>query len=190
MGSWSKVKKRLKHSRLTERTQARVVEAVVESTMLHNCSTRTWTISELNRMQSKIDQGYRFIWSSKNKPPLREIEEKRKNRWDIRKALRIRSILSKVERRSLERFGHVIRMPEDRTTKQVTSGWLQKLESTEKPRKRYQGTPRYWMKLAIESGWDTQCPYSSPGPPPMETNREAANKTHSEMRRDTEQLHR
>ena len=34
MGSWRKLKKQLKHSRLTERTQARVVEATKESIML------------------------------------------------------------------------------------------------------------------------------------------------------------
>ena len=41
MGAWTKVKRRLKNSMLTERTQARVVEAVVEKTMLYNCQVRT-----------------------------------------------------------------------------------------------------------------------------------------------------
>ena len=34
MGSWKELKKQLKHLRLTERKQARVVETIVESTML------------------------------------------------------------------------------------------------------------------------------------------------------------
>ena len=41
LGSWSKMKKKPKHSRLTTRTEARVVEAIVEGTRLYNCSTRS-----------------------------------------------------------------------------------------------------------------------------------------------------
>ena len=154
MGAWSKVKKRLKHSRLSKRTQARVVEAVVESTMMFNCSTRTWNASEINRMQKKADQCYRYIWSSKTKPPLMEMEEKHMNRWNVRKELRVRSIRNKIEKRSLERLGHVLRMPEESRTKQVTFGWLSKLECTDKERKKFRCTPRYWIKLAREAGWD------------------------------------
>ena len=154
MGAWSKVKKRLKHSRLSKRTQARVVEAVVESTMMFNCSTRTWNASEINRMQKKADQCYRYIWSSKTKPPLMEMEEKHMNRWNFRKELRVRSIRNKIEKRSLERLGHVLRMPEESRTKRVTFGWLSKLECRDKERKKFRCTPRYWIKLAREAGWD------------------------------------
>ena len=41
LGSWSKMKKKPKHSRLTTRTEARVVEVIVESTRRYNCSTRS-----------------------------------------------------------------------------------------------------------------------------------------------------
>ena len=74
-------------------------------------------------MQSKMERCHRYIWSSTNKPLLREIEENRKNRWDGRET-KTSPVRSKVDRRSLERFGHVIRIPEHRTTEQVTFGWL------------------------------------------------------------------
>ena len=122
MGAWTKVKRRLKNSRLTKRTQARVVEAVVESTMLYNCQVRTWNVSEINRIQRKVDQCYRYVWSSKTQPPLKEMEQKHKNSWNVRKELRIKSVRSKIEKRSMERLGHMIRMPDDRRVKHVTFG--------------------------------------------------------------------
>ena len=81
MGAWSKVKRRLKHSRLTKKTQARVIEAVVESAMLYNCSVRTWSIGEIKRLQKKVDKCYRYVWSGKTQPPLKEMEKKKKNMW-------------------------------------------------------------------------------------------------------------
>ena len=154
MGAWAKVKRRLKHSRLTKRTQARVVEAVVESSMLYNCHIRTWTLGEIARMQKKVDRCYRYVWSSKNQPPLKEMEKKRKNMWNVRKEMRVKTMRMKVEKRSLERMGHVLRLPEDRRTRQVTFGWLSTLETEKKEKKRYRCTPRYWLKLAKEAGWD------------------------------------
>ena len=154
MGAWTKVKRRLKNSRLTKRTQARVVEAVVESTMLYNCQVQTWNVSEKNRIQRKVDQCYRYVWSSKTQPPLKEMEQKHKNRWNLRKELRIKSVRSKIEKRSMERLGHIIRMPDDRRVKRVTFGWLSKLEETEKPRAKYRCTPRQWIKLMCEAGID------------------------------------
>ena len=154
MGAWTKVKRRLKNSRLTKRTQARVVEAVVESTMLYNCQVRTWNVSEINRIQRKVDQCYRYVWSSKTQPPLKEMEQKHKNSWNVRKELRIKSVRSKIEKRSMKRLGHMIRMPDDRRVKHVTFGWLSKLEETEKPRAKYRCTPRQWIKLMCEAGID------------------------------------
>ncbi|XP_075256680.1 uncharacterized protein LOC142349151 [Convolutriloba macropyga] len=154
MGAWSKVKRRLKHSRLTKKTQARVIEAVVESAMLYNCNVRTWSIGEINRLQKKVDKCYRYVWSGKTQPPLKEMEKKKKNMWNVRKELMIKSVRAKIERRSLERLGHVIRLPEERKTRRIAFGWLSKLEETPKPKKKYRCTPRYWMKLTREAGWD------------------------------------
>ena len=125
MGAWTKVKRRLKNSRLTKLTQARVVEAVVESTMLYNCQVRTWNVSEINRIQRKVDQCYRYVWSSKVQPPLKEMEQKHKNRWYVRKELRIKSVRIKIEKRSMECLGHMIRMPR-RQKSEARNFWLVK----------------------------------------------------------------
>ena len=54
--AWSKVKSRLKGSKMSKKMQARIVETCVESTMLFDCQARTWQISEINRMQSQMDR--------------------------------------------------------------------------------------------------------------------------------------
>ena len=43
---------------------------------------------------------------------LKEMQEKYKNAWNVRKELKIKSVRMKTEKRSLERTGHVVRMPE------------------------------------------------------------------------------
>ena len=105
-------------------------------------------------MQKKVDRCYRYVWSSKNQPPLKEMEKKRKNMWNVRKEMRVKTMRMKVEKRSLERMGHVLRLPEDRRTRQVTFGWLSTLETEKKEKKKYRCTPRYWLKLTKEAGWD------------------------------------
>ena len=87
------------------------MEAIVESTMLYNCHARSWRVGEINRLQTTVDNCYRYIWSTKNKPPLREIEEKHQNAWNVRNSLKIKIIRMKIEKRSLARLRHVIRMP-------------------------------------------------------------------------------
>ena len=149
MGAWAKVKRRLKHSRLTKRTQARVVEAVVESSMLYKCHIRTWTLEEIARMQKKVDRCYRYVWSSKNQPPLKEMEKKRKNMWNVRKEMRVKTMRMKVEKRSLERMGHVFRMPNNRITKKITLGWYAAEDET-LPFRNNQTTLGYWKKLVRE----------------------------------------
>ena len=85
---------------------------------------------------------------------LMEMEMKMKNRWDVRKELEIKSIRMKIEKRSLERYGHVLRMGDERTVRKVTFGWMKQLENEKKERKKHRCTPRYWSKLAKEAGWE------------------------------------
>ena len=42
---------------------------------------------------------------------------------DVRGRLGIRAVESKVEKRMLERIGHIIRMGDERLTKAVVLGW-------------------------------------------------------------------
>ena len=65
----------------------------------------------------------------------KEMERKYKNRWNKRKELRVKSIRMKIEKRSMERLGHKIRMPEDRRTKHITFACLSNLEKTAKSKK-------------------------------------------------------
>ena len=60
----------------------------------------------------------------------------------------------KIEKRSLERYGHVLRMGDERTVRKVTFGWMKQLENEKKERKKHRCTPRYWSKLAKEAGWE------------------------------------
>ena len=102
-----------------------------------------------------MDQIYRYIWSSKKKPPLIEMQELGKNMWDVRKELGVKSVRGKVEERVLERIGHVMRMDDSRTTKACILGWMKELENYEKPAGRRRKTLLYWKKIVREAGMDT-----------------------------------
>ena len=140
MGAWWKVKRRLNYSRFTKRTQARVMEAAVESTTLYNCNVRTWYTWEINRLQHSLDKCYRYVWRSKTMASHRELEARGCNMRCIQKKLRVKSVRMKIELRSLERLGHVLRMPRENRTRKTIFGWLKKLETQRKEKKRYRGT--------------------------------------------------
>ena len=123
-----------------ENTVSRVVQAIVENTMLYNCQVRTWYMSKINRFQSCVDKCYRSIWSSKRMAPLKEMEQKKKNRWDVRKELGIKSIRMKIEKRSLEGYRQMLRVEPERVVQYVTFDWLKELEK-EKKRKSTDAHP-------------------------------------------------
>ena len=72
---------------------------------------------------------------------------------DVRKELGVKSIRWKIEKRVLERIGHVMRM-DDRMTKAVVLGWLGELENWEKMPGNKRKTVFYWRKLLREAGID------------------------------------
>ena len=86
---------------------------------------------------------YRYVWSSKNKPPLVQMQEAHKNMQDIRNELKIKSIRSKIEKRVLQRIGHVVRMDDTRLVKNVTLGWLEDLEGYDKVKGKKRKTVPY-----------------------------------------------
>ena len=51
------------------------------------------------------------------------MAERRENMTDVRQRLEIKSVEWKIERRGLERIGHVMLMENDRLTKAVMLGW-------------------------------------------------------------------
>ena len=54
------------------------------------------------------------------------METEKVNVFGIRQMLGIESLRAKIERRSLQRMGHVLRMPNDRLTKRVCFRLVQK----------------------------------------------------------------
>ena len=63
--------------------------------------------------------------------------------FDVRKDLGVTSIRLKVEKRVLERIGHVFRMEDDRMTKACVLGWIEALEEHEKKPGRSKKTVPY-----------------------------------------------
>ena len=59
----------------------------------------------------------------------------------------MRSLRWKIEKRILERIGHVMRMDDNRMTKAAALGWMKELEKFEKPKGRRRKTITYWKKL-------------------------------------------
>ena len=139
---------------MSKRMQARVVETCVESALLFDCQVRVWYVREMNRLQKFMDRIYRYVWSRKTKPPLIQMQEEGKNMFDVRRDLGVTTIRVKVEKRVLERIGHVMRMGDERLTKQAVLGWMEELEKFEKPKGRSRKTVLYWKKVMREAGLD------------------------------------
>ena len=74
-----------------------------------------------------MDRCYRYIWGNKRQPPLIQMQEERKNMFDVRAELGVKSIRWKIEKKVLERIGHVMRMGDDRMTKACVLGWMEAL---------------------------------------------------------------
>ena len=55
--------------------------------------------------------------------------------------LGIKSVEWKIEKRSLQRNGHVIILSDDRPAKRAIQGWIPPLETIDRQRKRCRNTP-------------------------------------------------
>jgi len=136
-GLWAKIKPRLWKSNMSKVQQAKVVEACVESGLLFDVAVRTWYVSEIKSLQSWVDKCYRYIWSNKKGPPLIEMQLKEVNMQDVRNQLQVKSVRWKVEKRALERIGHVLRMDDGNNTKVAVLVWYAELENEPKmPRQK------------------------------------------------------
>ena len=153
-GLWWRVKSWLKGSRLTKRWQGRVVEACVESSLLYDSQVRVWYKRDMKRLQSWIDKCYRYVWSDRNGEPLRQMEEKGVNMQDVRSCLGVKSVRWKIEKRVLERIGHVVRMGNDRLAKAMVFGWYEGLEGKDKMKGKKRKTVLYWKRMLRECGVD------------------------------------
>lgn len=79
----------------------------------------------------------------------------RRKKYDVRKDLGVALMRLKVEKRVLERIGHVFRMEDDRLTKACVLRWLEELENHDKAPGRSKKTVTYWKRIIIEAGMDT-----------------------------------
>ena len=73
---------------------------------------------------------------------------------DVRVCLGVKSLRWKIEKRCLERIGHVSRMEDGRVTKALVFGWMKELERWPKVSGRLRKMMHYWRKLAREAGID------------------------------------
>ena len=85
---------------------------------------------------------------------LLEMQEKHVNMQDVRNQLGVKSVKWKVEKRVLERVGHVFRLGDDRMVKAATLGWVRDLEGVKKVPGKKRKTVLYWKKLLKEAGMD------------------------------------
>ena len=151
---WFKVKTQLKNTTLSKKWQARIVQATVVSALLFDCHTRTWWLRDIKRLQTWLDRSLRYIWSNKTGPPLIQMQREGRNMQDVRNASDIRSLRWQIEKRMLERIGHVFRMKNNHPTKIATLGWMEELEEYAKCPGRKRKTVLSWKKMLREADVD------------------------------------
>ena len=74
--------------------------------------------------------------------------------FDVREKLGIKSIRWKIEKRTLERIGHVMRMDDSRLVKIAVLGWFRELEKWNKCPGRKRKTQLCWIKTLKDAGID------------------------------------
>ena len=101
-GVW-KVKKPLWKPKMSTINQARIIQVVMESLVLFDCTVRPWNIAEISKPQRVLDEAYRYIWFKKNKGSVRiQMDKEKVNMFRIRKLLGMEALRAKIERRSLD----------------------------------------------------------------------------------------
>ena len=74
---------------------------------------------------------------------------------NIRTKLGIKFIRWKIEKRCLERMGHIMRMEDNRIVKAGTLEWMESLESAKKALGKKQKAMSYHKKLVRKLVWTT-----------------------------------
>ncbi|XP_075264195.1 uncharacterized protein LOC142356111 [Convolutriloba macropyga] len=150
--TWNKVRKWFWKSNLSKRTRAVIVQATVEATLLFDCTVHPWNKSEIRKLQSVADKAYRWIWNEGRGLSKIRMQKEGVNAFGIRKKLQIASLRCKIETRSLQRIGHILRMPDARTVKRAVLGqWDHR--GTGKGKLRG-GTISIWRRLLGEANID------------------------------------
>ena len=79
---------------------------------------------ELKKLQQWMDKRYRYTWSHHKEAPLNTMQRTSQNMQDIRNLLGRKSVQWKVEKRSLQPIGHVMRLSDERPAKRAVQGWI------------------------------------------------------------------
>ena len=124
----------------------------MESSLLYDCQARVWYKKDVRALQSWVDKCYRWVWSGGRGQPLRRMQAQGANMTDVRGRLRIRAVECKIEKRVLERIGHVMRMGDERIAKAVVLGWYEGLEGSRKKIGKKRKTVLYWRRVLSEAG--------------------------------------
>ena len=101
-----------------------------------------------------MNKCYRYVWRGRNGQPLRQMRERGVNMEDVGERLGVKSVAWKVERRALERIGHVLRMRNERLTKAMVLGWYEGLKGRSKMIGKKRKTVLYWKQMLREAGVD------------------------------------
>ena len=128
-------------SRLSKRQQAIIVQTCVEAGLLFDAAVRPWYKSEINEMPQWIDRRYRYVWINKKEPPLITMERTHTEMQDICNQLNIKTLQWNIEKRILQRIGHVLRMDSARPVEAAVLGWSPALETIPKERTKTRTTP-------------------------------------------------
>ena len=104
------------------------------------------------RLQKWMDKCWRYVWSNKNGEPLRQMQVRGENMYDVRARLGVKSVQWKIEKRVLERIGHVMRMKDEILTKVAVLGWYKNLEGVSKAPGKKRKTVLFWKRILSEAG--------------------------------------
>ena len=137
-------------SRLSKRQQAIIVQTCVEAGLLFDAAVRPWYKSEINEMPQWRDRRYRYVWINKKEPPLITMERTHTEMQDICNQLNIKTLQWNIEKRILQRIGHVLRMDCARPVEAAVLGWSPALETIPKERTK-RGSLQYWRRLVKEA---------------------------------------
>ena len=102
--------------------KALVVQTCVESGRVFDAAVIPSQKRELEKLQQVTDKKYRCTWSHQKQAPLKTMQKTSQNMPDIRNFLGKKSVQWKIDKRSLRRFGHVIRLSDDCPAKPAVQG--------------------------------------------------------------------
>ena len=106
------------------------------------------------RLQKWMDKCWRYVGRNRNGEPLRQMQARGENMYDVRARLGVKSVQWKIEERVLETVRHVMRMKDESLTRVAVLGWYKKLEGVSKVPGKKRKTMLYWKKILSEAGID------------------------------------